>query len=147
MENLIDNPAFNTYAACVAILVIKSFLSGVNTAVTRLKVKKFVNDEDDRVFGDGSGAVPEELAGPAKALRIQRNDTENLPLFFAIGLVYVLVGASPLGATIYFWTFTGARVLHSIFYMAGLQPLRTSAFAVGTLCLIGMSVQTLMAAF
>ena len=25
MDNLIDNPAFNTYALCVAILVIKSF--------------------------------------------------------------------------------------------------------------------------
>ena len=61
-----------------------------------------------------------------------------------IGLVYVLVGASPFGAAVYLWTFTGARILHTLAYTAGLQPWRALCFFVSVACLLGMSVQVLM---
>lgn len=43
----------------------------------------------------------------------------------------------------YFWTFTAARLLHSVFYLWGKQPFRTLAFAVGVLAIIGMAVHVL----
>lgn len=144
METLMENAAFQTFAACTAILVIKNFLSGTYTGITRMRSKKFVNPEDARVFAGGGDPAERETDAVARALRIQRNDGENLPAFFAIGLVYVLVGASPFGAAVYLWTFTGARILHTLAYTAGLQPWRALCFFVGVACLLGMSVQVLM---
>ena len=65
-------------------------------------------------------------------------------LFFAIGLIYVLSGASPLGAKICFPIFTGARVLHSIVYVRALQPWRTMSYAISALSLVAMSVLILV---
>ena len=143
--DLMQNPAFTTFALCSAILVLKGCLSGTFTAVTRLKAKRFMNPEDAKVFGGGSEAAPAEVPAVARALRVQRNDAENLPAFFAIGLIFVLVGASATAAAAYFWTFTIARILHTLCYMFELQPWRALCFAAATLCLIGMSVQVLMA--
>ena len=144
MEGLIDNPAFRTYAICTAILVLKSMAAAVFTGVKRQRVQAYANTEDARTFGESSTADTAEHPAVAHALRIQRNDAENLPAFFAIGLVYVLSGASPTGAAIYLWTYTIARLLHMVAYANHLQPWRTIAFTVGFLCLIGMSVSVLV---
>lgn len=143
MESLMENPAFTTFAVCTAILVIKSLLSSLYTATTRIREKQFVNPEDATTFH--GTANQGETPAAARALRIQRNDTEILPLFFGLGLVFVLTGATPLEATAYFWTFTLTRILHTIFYTAGKQPWRFLAFFVGLLCLVGMAVQVILA--
>ncbi|MDG2305021.1 MAG: MAPEG family protein [Candidatus Binatia bacterium] len=144
MEPFLGNPAFRTYAVCVAILVIKMIASAVYTASQRSRVKGYVNPEDALVAG-GAGVTAAEAEQPdvARALRIQRNDLENIPLFFAIGLVYVLLGASPLGATAYFWLFTVSRILHTLVYIRNMQPARAIFWGIGVLCLVGMSVATL----
>ncbi len=54
---------------------------------------------------------------------------------------YVLTGASALGAAVYFWTFTVARVAHTFMYMRHAQPGRALLWLLGVLCFIGMSVQ------
>jgi len=145
VNELMANPAFQTYAVCAAILAIKMLLTGNYTAMTRVRNKGFVNPEDAASFG---GALSEqELPAVAHALRIQRNDLENIPAFFAIGLLYVLLGASPFGATVYLWTFTIARVLHTLAYMARLQPWRALCYFVGVACMIGMIVQVLKQAW
>ncbi len=144
MEPFLGNPAFRTYATCVAILVIKMIASAVYTASQRSLVKGYVNPEDAAVAGGpGVTAADTEQSEVARALRIQRNDLENIPLFFAIGLVYVLLGASPLGATAYFWTFTIARILHTLAYIRNMQPARAICWGIGVLSLIGMSVTIL----
>ena len=79
----------------------------------------------------------------ARTLRLHHNDVENIPLFFAIGLIYVLLGASAFGAAVYFWSFTISRVLHSFGYARGIQPARALLWGFGTLCLIGMSFSVL----
>ena len=85
MNELMTNPAFHTYAVCACILAIKMLLTGNYTSVVRMRTKGFVNVEDAKAFG----GTPSEQEHPAvaHALRIQRNDGENIPLFFAIGLV------------------------------------------------------------
>jgi glutathione S-transferase len=143
MDALVDNPAFRPYAVCTAILVLKAMAATLYTGLQRQRSRGYVNEEDARVFGQGAAVRAEEAPGVAHALRIQRNDAENLPAFFAIGLVYVLSGASASGAAIYCWTYTISRIVHMVAYANHLQPWRAIAYFVGFLCLVGMSVQVL----
>jgi uncharacterized MAPEG superfamily protein len=142
--DLRQNPAFVTYAVCASLLALKLILSSFYTGIQRQRNRGYANEEDARFFGK-PGAATAEPPAVALALRIQRNDGENIPAFFAIGLVYVLAGASPRGAAAYFWTYTIARVAHTIFYTSHLQPWRAIAYVVGVLCMIGMIVQILTA--
>ncbi|MGH8006595.1 MAG: MAPEG family protein, partial [Candidatus Binatia bacterium] len=88
----------------------------------------------------------EEPPEVQRAHRLHRNDLENIPAFFAIGLIYVLMGASAFGAQMYFISFTVARILHTITYLAQMQPWRTITFAVGFLSMLGITIQVLLAA-
>jgi len=141
----IAHPSFRTYALCTAILGLKMLLSAIYTGTQRQRHQGYINAEDARTFGHaGARAGSEETPAVAHALRIQRNDLENIPLFFAIGLAYVLTGASPLGAVTYCWTFTIARILHTIAYVWNLQPWRAICYGIGTLALLGMIVHILI---
>ena len=142
MTELMNDPAFRSYATCSAILAVKMLLSGSYTTAMRLGNKGFVNDEDAKAFGAPSANAVEQPA-VAHALRIQRNDGENIPLFFAIGLIYVLSGASAFGAAVYCWTFTIARLLHTVAYTYHLQPWRALCYGVGYACIVGMAAQIL----
>ncbi|MBI3249822.1 MAG: MAPEG family protein [Deltaproteobacteria bacterium] len=145
MEGLLANPAFRTYALCSAILGVKMLVSAVYTGTRRQKVGGFINAEDAKTFGGvGVEAAAMEVPEVAHALRIQRNDLENIPLFFAIGLIYVLTGASATGATILCGIFTAARVVHTIMYTYQLQPARAICFGIGALCTLAMIFRIVM---
>jgi uncharacterized MAPEG superfamily protein len=143
MNPLSGNEAFASYAVCSGILAIKMFASSAWTGVQRSKVKGYVNPEDARIAGAGVEPSPEEKPEVARALRIQRNDVENIPVFFAIGLVYVLSGASAFGAAAYCWTYTLARIGHTVAYARGMQPARTLFFGIGLLANLGMAVNVI----
>ena len=140
MEELMQSSAFQSYAVCSAILAIKMLLTGNYTTAQRMRNKGFVNDEDAKAFGAPAASAVEHPA-VAHALRIQRNDGENIPLFFAIGLIFVLDGASATGAWWYCWTFTIARLVHWVAYLNHLQPWRALSYGVGYACILGMAVQ------
>jgi uncharacterized MAPEG superfamily protein len=142
MEAFIDNLAFRTYAVCAAIIALKVLLSAVYTGVQRQRSQGYTNAEDASSFGAATSAT--DAPAVARALRIQRNDAENIPAFYAIGLIYVLSGATPNGAFWYMWTYTAARVLHTFAYMFELQPWRAICFLVGLLCQIGMITSILL---
>ena len=139
MDDLINNPAFQTYATCSAILAIKMLLGGNYTTLMRMRNSGYVNTEDANTFG--GTADEREHPAVAHALRIQRNDLENIPLFLAIGLIYVLSGASAFGAAAYCWTFTIARLVHTVVYTYHLQPWRAISYFVGYLAILGMALQ------
>jgi glutathione S-transferase len=140
MKLLLANPAFETYAFCTAILVLKMLFSAVYTGSRRSASQGYINAEDASRFGGGVEAGTVETAEVAHALRIQRNDGENIPLFFAIGLLYVLCGASPFWAFVFCWSFTLSRIAHTYFYTNHMQPHRAIAFGIGALSLILMSL-------
>lgn len=145
MEDLVQNPAFRTYATCCAILGLKVLFSALYTGTRRQKTQGYVNAEDAKVFGNpGVHVGTSEAAMVEHGLRIQRNDAENIPTFYALGLVYVLSGASATGAFWYCWTYTIARLLHTVMYMNHLQPYRAICFLVGLLCQVGMAVSILV---
>jgi glutathione S-transferase len=145
MNELAQNPAFQTYATCCAILGLKVLLSAIYTGTRRQKSQGYVNTEDAKVFGNaGVTAGTSEAAMVEHGLRIQRNDAENIPTFYALGLVYVLSGASATGAFWYFWIYTIARLLHTVMYMNHLQPYRAIFFVVGMICQVGMAISILL---
>jgi len=139
MDAFLASPAFHIYALCSAILGVKMLASAIYTATRRQKVGGFINPEDAERFGQpGIEVKLEEAPEVARALRIQRNDLENIPLFFAIGLIYVLTGASAFGTTVLCGLFTLARVIHTIVYAKGMQPARAICFVTGTSCILIM---------
>jgi len=144
MPQMMNDAAFRAYAIACSILVLKMSAAALMTAATRSRVKQFLNPEDARVLG-GAG-VMQEHPDVMRMLRMHRNDLENILPFFTVGLIFVLMGASAFGAQVYFYTFTAARIVHTITYVAKMQPWRTVAFVVGTLCMVGMVVQILIAA-
>jgi glutathione S-transferase len=145
MESLVANPAFRSYAFCSAILGLKMLYSGVYTGIRRQKHQGFINQEDATVFGpSGATALAQESPEVAHALRIQRNDGEAIPLFFAIGLIYVLSGASLFGARLLCWTFMLARIVHTYCYQNHIQPWRAVSFIVGSAATVLMIFRVLM---
>lgn len=146
MPTLLSDPSFKLYAACCAVLSFQMLVLAGMTAGTRSKHKGYMNPEDSKVsFKDAKLVEGAEHPDVARVQRAHRNLLESLPLFFALGLIFVLAGGSPLGAQICFGAFTGARILHSIVYLKGLQPWRTMMYAVGALSLVGLIVQILIA--
>lgn len=142
MPTLIADPQFKFYAICAVILSFLMLALGFMTAARRAKHKGYMNPEDT-VVSSKDATLVEGVEHPdvARVIRAHRNLLESLPLFFALGLICVLVGIAPLGAKICFGAFTGARVLHAIVYIRGLQPWRTIFYAIGALSLVGMMVQ------
>lgn len=143
MNALSANEAFQTYAICAAILVIKMFASALYTGATRSRVKGYVNPEDAAVGGRGAQASEQEAPEVARALRIQRNDLENIPAFLVMGLLYVLSGATAFGAAAYCWTFTIARLVHTVVYLRAMQPARAICWGIGMLATLGMAVNVI----
>lgn len=146
MPTLLNDPNFKLYAICCCVLSLQMLFLGGMTAAKRSSRKGYLNPEDIKVAFEGAKLVEgAEHPDVARVIRAHRNLLESLPLFFALGLLFVLVGGAPLGAKICFGAFTGARVLHSIVYLNELQPWRTVTFAIGVFSLIGLVVQILMA--
>jgi prostaglandin-E synthase 1 len=145
MSTLLADPRFRLYAICSVILSLEMLIIGAYTAATRAKHNNFLNPEDIGVSRKDAKLVEgAEHPDVARIMRAHRNLIESLPLFFALGLVFVLAGAPPLGAKICFSVFTAARVLHAIVYIKELQPWRTLCFAIGALSLVAMMVMIMM---
>jgi prostaglandin-E synthase 1 len=141
-------PAFTAYAVCSVILSLEMLFLGAKTAATRAKHKGFLNPEDGAVsFKDAQMIDGVEHPDVARVIRAHRNLLESLPLFFGLGMIAVLLGASPLGVEICCGVFTAARVIHAIVYLRGLQPWRTVSFAIGTLALLGLMVLSMITLF
>jgi len=144
MEPFLASTAFRVYAAVSAALVLKFATLAAATGAVRGYHKQYPNPEDARLL-KGTNTADHDMV--ARIKRAHVNALENEPLFMILGLLYTLLGADPFGMQVYAYTFFIARVLHSICYVFKLQPFRTLSFAVGLLCLVGMSVQVLMRAF
>jgi uncharacterized MAPEG superfamily protein len=143
MQEFLDSTAFKVFAAVSAALVLKMVGLAYLTGVAHMREKGYANPEDAKTFKGQTG----EQEFTQRVQRAHRNALENEPLFILLGLLWVFLGAHTGAIQIYAYTFFFARVLHSVTYLLKLQPWRTLSFTVASLCLVGMSVQVLMAAF
>ena len=146
MNNLLTDGQFRIYVFCSVVLSLEMLVLGAMTAARRAKVGSFANPEDAKVSPQGAKANDGvEHPEVARILRAHRNLLEAIPMFFALGLIAVLTGASPMGVKIALITFTVARVLHAIAYLNAAQPWRTIFFGIGLLCLVGLMIMSVMA--
>jgi prostaglandin-E synthase 1 len=135
-------PAVRLFTLVSLLLVLKMILVGSYTSVLRLRRNVFATGEDYAWRGARPPAVPDEDI--ERVRRAHRNDLENILPFFTVGLLYALTNPSLRAAQTYFWGFLVARVLHSVFYIRGMQPHRSIAFGVGLLCILAMLASTLV---
>lgn len=136
MNNWLNNPAFLVYAiTCLVLCVNLLFLWGYSGA-TRAKTKTAMSEEDAARFGGSLTEIdPPQVA---RVLRAHRNAEASIYPFLFLGLVFVLTGGPAGTGTVIFGIFSGARLLHSIVYLAGKQPWRTIFFIVGGLATIAL---------
>lgn len=129
--------ALDWYSLSVVALFLKMFALSAYQGFYRIGRGEFVNPEDSAVFN--KPPAKEDLPQVQRAAKAWLNDLENIPIFIGLGIPYVLTEASPGSAIWLFSTFTIARILHTLMYLLGLQPWRFLSYAVGILCLLGMS--------
>lgn len=138
---MFDNPAFKVYALSSAIVALHLLtLAGITGAV-RTKYKAFVNPEDAAL--NKGQEVDTDHPAVQRTKRAHQNLIESAIPFFAVGLLYAMTNPSKTAAQAYFFTFVGARVLHTIFYLLGKQPFRTLSFVIGISTIIGMAVRVI----
>lgn len=140
---MLDPVALKIYAICAVVLFVKMFAVGVLQGLTRSRLKAYTNPEDARLLAK-TEPVATEHPEMVRLGNAYRNDLENIPMFLILGLVFLLVKASPTGAMYYFPLFTLARVGHTFFYVRSLQPWRTVCFGIGLLCALGVGANILM---
>ena len=117
------------YAVASVLLFFKMFAISAYQGFHRIGKLTFKTPEDAAFVG--REAAKEELPQVQRAARAWLNDLENIPIFLGLGVAYIWVGASPGWAM---WLF-----------LAGIQPWRTVAYAVGVVCMFIMSTQILVA--
>jgi len=138
-------PGFRLYALCVIVLILKMNATGIFTAMTRSRLKVALNAEDAARFG--AQLTTTEHPDVDRVLRAHRNDLENIPSFFLLGLIAVMVGAPVLGMQIAFIAFTAARVVHTVSYVKAMQPWRSMSFGIGTLANVSLMVMIVIRLF
>ncbi|XP_077987097.1 microsomal glutathione S-transferase 1-like [Glandiceps talaboti] len=135
-ELTLNNPVFVSFATYGAFVVLKMVALLLLTSIFRIKDKSFVSVEDYTVSGiKDRDYIKKRMSSVNNTVeRIRRtvlNDMENIIPFMLLGPLYVLTGPSAATALLVFRIFAGSRVVHTLSYLAGVQPFRALAFFVG----------------
>ncbi len=130
-----DLPALKSVALASVLVGLNMIVLAGMTGAARAKTKSFNNPEDAR-----GAPVNIEDEKVSRLKRAHQNAIESAIMFFPVALLYVLSGASENATRAYCFTYAGARILHSVVYLAGKQPWRTIMYSVGTLAIAGMMV-------
>lgn len=142
MNELLADPVMQVFAVCAAILVLKMWLTGTATGLTRILRRAYITDEDYELVGK---AEPRTDPTVERLRRIHQNDLENILPFLAAGFLYALTGPSYDVAWWLFTLFTAARIAHTGTYLASMQPWRTIVFEVGNVVLLVITILLLVA--
>lgn len=133
-----EYPAMPAFSLALIALFLKTTLTSVLQVAARFRTRSFSAPEDAKWAG--VRLAPAEGGLVQRCSNVWRNDTENLPLFLALALSYVLLGASQEVASRLFALYVALRYLHTVVYLRGLQPWR-ALFYLG-----GMAVCAVIAA-
>lgn len=131
------NSVLSVYAICVVVLLLKMLTISCYQGYFRLRSQIFTNPEDAAVFR--RSAEFEECPQVRRGAKAWSNDLESIPLFIALGGLAVAVDAPGVMSQYLSGLFTVARVLHTVTYLAGVQPWRTVSYGMGVLCLLGLA--------
>jgi len=126
------------YAITAIVLTFKMVAISLAQGRARVATGIFVNPEDATTFSGTTAA--EEAPAVQRAARAWRNDLENIPIFLILAWIYVAAGLSLGAFVLYCVIFMACRILHTIFYLNSVQPLRTISFTVGALTMLALII-------
>lgn len=136
-----ENAVFRDYAFYAALVGLKMFAVTIITGIYRKRYKIYLNPEDCNDKNKGKvGAHPEV----DRVLRIHRNDLENIPWFWILGLLYVGTNPAPRIAATVFKIFTASRVVFTVGYLNSSHLFRGLGYGVGALTNLYLSFSVLM---
>lgn len=127
----------SVYALCVVALFLKMLATSCYQGYFRLRFMAFINPEDAAVFKRSARAA--ERPEVCRAMQAWRNDLENIPMFIALAGLAIVLEAPELPTLWLCSVFTAVRYVHTVTYLAGLQPWRTISYAVGIACLLALA--------
>jgi len=136
-----DNPAFRIFVVSSAAVGLKMAAMAFATAYCRFANKAFANEEDGKMIK----VAPKPDAAVERVRRAHLNDLENIPMFWALGSMFLFTEPSLLAAQLCFYGFAAARCVHTAVYLLGLQPHRALAFFYGQGVNMYMAVNILLA--
>lgn len=148
-----DSVDLSTLCACLAVLLLKMMVLQVMTSRARIRDGKFANKEDAVLAGHKAPStqydLKKSLTSNDDIERIRRahlNDMENIYPFAFLGLLAIVQGVANLH--LHFYTFTIARIAHSIVYTAQIrQPARALCFVIGLVVNVSLATQVLIKTF
>lgn len=135
-------PALPAFAMALVALFAKTTLTSVLQVVSRLRARTFLLPEDAALMRTRPVAAEAPLV--QRCANVWRNDVENLPLFVALALTYVLLGAPAASAQWLFAAYVVLRYVHTIVYLRGLQPWRALAYIAGLVVCWVIAARVLM---
>jgi len=140
----LEDPLFRVYAIAASIMIIKMASMAWLTVYRMMKSKGGFRSPED---AKKSPANPEPREGQLdkneyveRTRRIHDNDTENVPLFLAVGFLFVVAGPPLWVAQVVLYGYVVTRLLHFLAYLtAQLHDVRAAFWTPGSIALIGMS--------
>lgn len=146
----LENPVFRAYLVALALTVLKVMGQGWMTVFRMMKAKGgYASPEDIKPGIYNPDPDPAQLAVNDyvdRSRRMHRNDLENIPAFWAIGLAFVAVAPPLWVAQVAFYGFVLARAVHAIAYAtAQSHEVRSIGYTVGSLIVMAMAVWVLIA--
>ena len=144
MQISLANPVFAAYAIATLLMVLKAVAMSWLTVVRMLQVQGgYRSPEDLRRTLLNPNPDPRQLAPDERVERLRRiqlNDLENLPFFFAAGFVYVLTDPPLWLAEALFYGYVASRLAHfAAYYTARTHDLRATLWTVGSLLIVFMA--------
>jgi len=138
-----DNPAFRWYAAAATIMILKMMSQAWITVFRMLKVNGGFRYPEDIRKGPANPnprsdqLLPNEYV--ERSRRMQQNDSENVPLFLATGLIYVCTAPGHLMAATLFSAYVLSRLAHFYIILAAWShELRAACWTIGSVIIFVM---------
>jgi glutathione S-transferase len=144
MSNIsLDNEAVRSFLFYSGVLGLKTLGMSMLTGHMRHKKKAFANEEDASML-----KVDVRLNDPdvERVRRAHLNDLENIPMFFAVGALYLTTEPSEELAINLFRAYAAGRVLHTLVYAVKPlpQPSRAIAFSIPFFITVYMGVKVVV---
>jgi glutathione S-transferase len=143
-ELSLQDPMFRTYAIAAALMIIKMASQAWITVARMTKVKGgYRSPEDAKPSPLNREPSPEQLAPNEyveRSRRMHLNDCENIPLFLAVGFLFVIAGPPLWIAQVVLYGYVVTRLLHFAAYLtAQLHDVRAALWTPGSLAILGMA--------
>jgi glutathione S-transferase len=145
-----ENPVFVVYLTASALMVLKVMGQGWMTVYRMMRAKAgLASPEDLRPGPINRQPDPSQLEVNDyvdRSRRMHRNDLENIPAFWAAGLLFVAVGPPLWLAQWMMYGFVVARVGHALAYAtAQSHEVRATFYTIGSLIVMAMAGYALVA--